>query len=395
MVNISRIILHPGKEEPLRRYHPWVFSGAIRKIEGPVSSGSHVEVFSSRQEYLGCGIYQPATIAVRILAFAPRRPDSLDMKFWKEKIQNAFRLRQILDLTDNPMNNAYRLMHGEGDLVPGLIIDHYNGHLVIQFHAAGLQLYLEHISEALKEIYGENLVSIFDKSKETIPGHAYEGGLVLGNSKEVTVTENGHLFHVDIEKGQKTGYYLDQRENRQLLSGYSKGKKVLNTFSYSGGFSVYALRGGASLVHSVDSSAKAIELTNQNVMLNFAAQPAHEAIQADTLNYLQRSQEEYDVIILDPPAYSKHTSTRHNALQGYKRLNLEALKKIKPGGILFTFSCSQVVDRVLFRSTIMAAAIASGRTTRLLHHLSQPADHPVSIFHPEGEYLKGLVLQIE
>lgn len=394
-----KIILQPGKDGALRRFHPWVFSGAIKKIEGQPRDGMHAEVFSHHGDYLGAGVYQDATIAVRILAFPPSRPAQLDEAFWLQKLENAFQLRRSLGLTSRDDTSVYRLVHGEGDQLSGLIIDHYAGNLVVQVHATGMHPHLVHIVGALKNIYGKDLKSITDKSRDTLPEKFWEGktfeGSLYGEAGLVEVKEYGHRFLIDIEKGQKTGFFIDQRENRKLLGQYCTGRKVLNTFCYSGGFSVYGLAGGAAEMHSLDSSAKAIELTERNISLNFGAEPRHRSITLDTLQYLKRTDETYDVIILDPPAYAKHTHARHNALQGYKRLNHEALKKIHPGGLLFTFSCSQVVDMPLFRGAVLAAAIEAGRTARILHQMTQPADHPVNIFHPEGEYLKGLVLRVE
>lgn len=393
-----KIILKSGKDDAVKRYHPWVFSGAIKKMEGPVYDGCHAEVFSNKDEYLGCGIYQDATIAVRILAFAPDRPESFELNFWEKKLQSAYRLRETAGLTNNKQTNMYRLVHGEGDHLPGLIIDHYNGHLVIQIHATGLYRFIDDIAKALQKIYGSTLQSIYDKSRETLPAAFWTGKepreFITGNADRIEVSENGHRFWVDIRKGQKTGFFIDQRENRRLLTQYTEGKKVLNTFCYTGGFSVYALKSGASHVTSLDSSARAIELTEQNITLNFPETDKHRSVTSDAMEFLKDHNEDYDVIVLDPPAYAKHQHVKHNAVQGYKRLNLEALKAIKDGGILFTFSCSQVVDMQLFRSTIMAAAILVGRKIRILHQLSQPADHPVNIFHPEGQYLKGLVLAV-
>jgi 23S rRNA (cytosine1962-C5)-methyltransferase len=393
MHQTTRIILNKGKDEALKRKHPWVFSGAIKKIQGDVQTGSFVELWSSGHEYLGCGIYQDATIAVRIMAFAPQRPESLNRDFWKQRLNQAYELRLALGLAENQNTTAYRLVHGEGDHLPGLIIDYYDGSLVIQAHSAGISPYLEDIAMALKDLYGPKFKGVYDKSRDNLPLRLLDDS--QQEQKPVLVKENDHLFWIDIIKGQKTGFYLDQRENRQLLAHYCKSKTVLNTFSYSGGFSVYALKAAAQLVHSVDSSSRAIELTNCNVAENLGPNAPHQGFVSDTLQYLAKNQQEYDVIVLDPPAYAKHLHSRHNAVQGYKRLNMEAMKRIKPGGILFTFSCSQVVDTSLFRSTIMAAAIQCGRTVRILHQLTQPADHPVNIFHPEGEYLKGLVLFIE
>ncbi|MEE4178431.1 MAG: class I SAM-dependent rRNA methyltransferase [Bacteroides sp.] len=394
-----KIILHPGKDGAIRRFHPWVFSGAIKKIEGEASDGMHADVFSHHGDYLGAGIYQDATIAIRILAFPPDRPERLDEAFWTGKLEKAFHLRKDSGLSVSKETNVYRLVHGEGDHLPGLIIDHYNGHLVIQVHATGMYYYLEAITGALKKIYGTELKSITDKSRETLPDTFWQGktfyGNLFGETGLVEVMEYGHKFLIDIEKGQKTGFFIDQRENRKILGQYAAGRKVLNTFCYSGGFSVYGLQAGATEMHSLDSSARAIELTERNIALNFGEEPRHRSITQDSLQYLKHTDETYDVIILDPPAYAKHTHARHNALQGYKRLNLEAMRKIKPGGLLFTFSCSQVVDMPLFRGAVLAAAIESGRSIRILHQLNQPADHPVNIFHPEGEYLKGLVLKVE
>ncbi len=393
-----KIILKSGKDDALRRYHPWVFSGAIKKMEGPAYDGCHTEIFSNKDQYLGCGIYQDATIAVRILAFAPDRPASFESAFWEEKLHAAFRLREISGLTNGSQTNMYRLVHGEGDHLPGLIIDHYDGHLVIQIHATGLYRFIDEIAEALKKIYGSKLRSIYDKSRETLPAAFWSDkeprGFISGEADGVEVSEYSHRFMIDIRKGQKTGFFIDQRENRRLLAHYAEGKNVLNTFCYTGGFSVYALKAGASHVTSLDSSARAIELTEKNVALNFSETDKHRSVTSDAMGFLKGHDEDYDVIILDPPAYAKHQHVKHNALQGYKRLNLEALKAIKEGGIIFTFSCSQVVDMQLFRSTIMAAAILAGRKIRILHQLGQPADHPVNIFHPEGQYLKGLVLAV-
>jgi 23S rRNA (cytosine1962-C5)-methyltransferase len=393
------IILRSGKDEAVRRYHPWVFSGAIKKAGGPLANGDPVEVFSNRDEYLGAGIYQDAAIAVRLLAFAPERPGGFGQDFFAEKLGRALELRRVAGLTDNPQTNVYRLVHGEGDHLPGLIVDHYDGHLVVQAHAAGLLPYLDPIATALKEVYGGNLKSIYDRSADTLPPGLAAGApgnrFLAGGADRVEVLENGHRFLVDIQAGQKTGFFIDQRDNRQLLTRYAAGRRVLNTFCYSGGFSVYALAAGAASVDSLDSSAKAMELVARNTALNFGEAPNHRAITSDAISYLRDTGEAYDLIILDPPAFAKHTHVRHNAVQGYKRLNLEALKKIQPGGILFTFSCSQVVDPALFRATVTSAGILAGRRLRLLHQLSQGPDHPVNMFHPEGHYLKGLVLQAD
>ena len=399
MSQALKITLRSGKDDALRRYHPWVFSGAIKKTEGRAYDGCLAGVYSNKDEYLGSGIFQDATIAVRMMAFAPEQPDDFGVDFWENKIRRAFDLRKLTGLTDSPHTNVYRLIHGEGDHLPGLIIDHYDGHLVIQIHSTGLYSYLTPIAGALKKVYGNKLRSISDKSRETLPAAFWENRsyekVLFGECRQSEVLENGHRFLIDIEGGQKTGFYIDQRDNRKLLTEYCKEKKVLNTFCYSGGFSVYALKAGARQVDSLDSSAKAIALAEENVSLNIGPADIHRTITADAMSYLNGMEEDYNVIILDPPAYAKHQHVKHKAVQGYKRLNLAALKKIKKGGVLFTFSCSQVVDMQLFRSTVMAAAIQSGRNVRILHQLTQPADHPVNIFHPEGQYLKGLVLFVD
>ncbi len=399
MQNPIKIVLQSGKEGAIRRFHPWVFSGAIKKIIGESTNGMPAEVFSHRDEYLATGIYQNATIAVRIMAFAPERPEIQNEVFWIDRLEKALQLRKTIGLANSGHTNVYRLVHGEGDHLPGLIIDYYNGHLVIQAHSTGMHAFVTQIANALKKIYSATLKSITDKSFETLPDSYWQGksfeSRIFGESQQVEVNEYGHKFLIDIAKGQKTGFFIDQRENRKLLSKYTSEKKVLNTFCYSGGFSVFGLKAAAREMHSLDSSAKAIELTNRNIELNFGNEPRHRSITQDTLKYLRHSNETYDLIILDPPAYAKHTQVRHNALQGYKRLNLEAFKRINPGGILFTFSCSQVVDMPLFRGAVLAAAIEAGRSARILHLLSQPPDHPINIFHPEGEYLKGLVLVVD
>jgi 23S rRNA (cytosine1962-C5)-methyltransferase len=392
----TKIILKSGKDEAIRRFHPWIFSGAIKKTEGPLSEGRLVDVYSNRDEYLGCGFWQDATIAVRIMAFAPDRPKELNEEFWFNKLNNAFKLREATGLAHNPETNVYRLVHGEGDHLPGLIIDHYNGNLVVQAHAVGIHMQRNLIAIALKNIYGKNLKSIYYKSKDTLPSDYAQSdesiGFLEGNNSSETIMEYGNKFQIDFIQGQKTGFFIDQRENRNLLRKYSHKKTVLNTFCYSGGFSVYALEAGAAYVESLDSSRKAIELTEKNIALNFPGTEKHGVIVADALQYIKDTEKTYDVIILDPPAFAKHSNVRHNAVQGYKRLNAEAISKIAPGGILFTFSCSQVINMGLFKSTVIAAAIQAGRQVRILHQLSQPEDHPINAFHPEGEYLKGLVL---
>lgn len=354
-----------------------------------------VEVYSSKREFLGMGHYAPGSIAVRIFSFEQTEPD---YTFWKSKVQKAYDYRQRLGLTDNPNTDVYRLVYAEGDGVPGLIVDFYKDTAVVQTHTVGMYSVREHVAQALQEIYGDRLRAVYDKSAESLPPKApvqAQNGYLYGQSDGgVVVTENCNQFYIDWETGQKTGFFIDQRENRDLLARYVKGKSVLNTFCYTGGFSVYALNAGATEVHSVDVSKKAIELTVKNGELSQAPEK-HEAFAVDTFEFLKGKEDRYDVIVLDPPAFAKSQNVRHNALMGYKRLNAEAMKKIKPGGILFTFSCSQVVDKYLFNNTVMAAAIEAGRNIKIMHHLSQPADHPISIFHPEGEYLKGLVLFVE
>ncbi|MCC9135373.1 class I SAM-dependent rRNA methyltransferase [Pontibacter silvestris] len=394
-MSLTKLYLAPGKENSLKRFHPWVFSGAIRKAEGDAAEGDIVEVYSSKQEFLGMGHYAPGSIAVRIFSFEQVEPD---FDFWKAKVQKAYDYRKRLGLVDNPHTDVYRLIYAEGDGVSGLIVDVYKDTAVVQTHTVGMYRVREQIAKALQEIFGSKLKAIYDKSAESLPAkapvEAVNDYLFGQSSGGVVVTENENQFFVDWESGQKTGFFIDQRENRDLLARYVKDKSVLNTFCYTGGFSVYALNAGAKEVHSVDVSKKAIELTVRNGELSQAPE-RHEAFAVDTFEFLKGKENQYDVIILDPPAFAKSQKVRHNALMGYKRLNAEAMKKIKPGGILFTFSCSQVVDKYLFSNTVMAAAIEAGRNIKIMHNLSQPADHPVSIFHPEGEYLKGLVLMVE
>jgi 23S rRNA (cytosine1962-C5)-methyltransferase len=392
---LVKIVLKPGKEQSIMRLHPWIFSGAIKKIEGSPHEGDVVEVFSNEHEYLATGHYQIGSIAIRIFSFQQLTPDS---EFWRRKIQNAYNLREILNLTNNPETNVYRLVNGEGDGMPGLIVDFYNGIAVIQMHSIGMYRVRELIADVLKGIYQHRLVAIFDKSEGTLPFKANLGAkneFLFGNQPSVEVIEFGCRFGIDVTTGQKTGFFIDQRDNRQLLTQYVRGKNVLNMFCYTGGFSVYALMGGAVSVHSVDSSSQAIELTEKNMQLNGINAEQHLSVNADAFGFLNSIRDAYDVIILDPPAFAKHQDALHNALQGYKRMNAKAIEQIRTGGILFTFSCSQVVSKENFRKSVFAAAANTGRHVRILHQLTQPPDHPVSIYHPEGEYLKGLVLQVE
>jgi 23S rRNA (cytosine1962-C5)-methyltransferase len=395
MGEFVKIVLKSGKEQSVMRLHPWIFSGAIKKIEGNPKEGDVVEVFSNQGEFLATGHYQIGSIAIRIFSFQPVNPD---YEFWKTKIRHAWELRNELQLTDNTDTNVYRLIHGEGDGMPGLIVDYYNGLVVMQMHSVGMFLIRRMLAEIISELYAGQLVAIYDKSESTVPFKANLGArneFITGNVGATEVMENGLRFFVDVTTGQKTGYFIDQRENRQLLTRYTQGKQVLNMFCYTGGFSVYALGGGATLVHSVDSSAQAIELTEKNVAANGYGNDSHQSFATDAFGYLNNIENKYDVIILDPPAFAKHQDALNNALQGYKRLNAKAIEQIRPGGILFTFSCSQVVTKENFRKSVFAAAANTGRHVRILHQLTQPPDHPVSIYHPEGEYLKGLVLQVE
>ncbi len=390
-----RIILKSGKDQSLHRYHPWVFSGAIKKIAGPVTEGDLVDVEDNKGNFLGTGHYQPGSIAVRILSFEPVEPDEA---FWRKRLQEAYQLRTSLGLTDNPETNVYRLVFGEGDRLPGLIVDHYNDVLVMQFHSVGMYLLRDTFASILQEIYDGRLKAIYDKSEGTLPHKAKitpKNGWLLGKEKETEVTEYGHRFRVNWVEGQKTGFFVDQRENRRLVGSLAQGRNVLNLFGYTGGFSVYALAGGAALVHTVDSSAQAVKMSRANVELNFGKKAPHKGIVADAFEWLDKAETEYDLMILDPPAFAKHHKVLHNALQGYKRLNEKAFRRIRPGGILATFSCSQVVSREQFRQSVFVAAANAGRHVQVLWQLTQPSDHPVSIFHPEGEYLKGLVMRVE
>jgi 23S rRNA (cytosine1962-C5)-methyltransferase len=394
-MEFAKVILKPGKEQSLLRFHPWVFSGAIHSVSGEIEEGDIVEVLDHNKNFLAIGHSQIGSIAVRIFSFSPAVPDE---SFWVEKIRKALEVRKKAGLFNNPDTNAYRLIYAEGDGMPGLIVDIYNQTAVMQIHTVGMYLIKEMLTNALREVLGSDLKAVYNKSEGTIPFKAdidAKNGFLFGKSDDKTALENGLKFNVDYEKGQKTGFFVDQRENRALLERYSKDKKVLNLFCYTGGFSFYALRGGASLVHSVDSSERAIELTNHNIALNFPQETRHEAFAEDAFKFLNQPKEDYDLIILDPPAFAKHLNVVPNALQGYRKLNARAIDKIKPGGIIFTFSCSQVISRDAFRKSVFSAAAKTGRNVRILHQMEQPADHPVNIYHPESEYLKGLVLFVE
>lgn len=392
---IYTFTLRRGKAESLKRFHPWVFSGAIDRCDGKPQEGDLVRVISHEGEVLGYGHCQIGSIAVRMLTFGD---ETVDAAFWQQRLAEAFRMRKTLRLSGRADNDIYRLVHGEGDRLPGLIVDVYGRTAVMQAHSVGMHVNRETIAKALVAASGGLIDNVYYKSETTLPYKAEldgANGFLLGNDEGNVATENGLRFHIDWLNGQKTGFFVDQRENRSLLEHYAPGRQVLNMFCYTGGFSVYALRGGAELVHSVDASAKAIELTRANVELNFPGDLRHEAYTADAFKYLEEAGNNYDLIVLDPPAFAKHRDALRNALKGYTRLNAMAFRKIKPGGILFTFSCSQAVSKEQFRLAVFTAATQSGRHVRILHQLHQPADHPINIYHPEGEYLKGLVLYVE
>lgn len=391
----KKIFLKPKKEESMLRFHPWLFSGAIQSMDATPEEGEVVDVYSSSKTFLATGHYQIGSIAVRVISF---KEEELNDDFWNRKVREAYTLRKALGLFSDD-NDTCRLIHGEGDGLPGLIVDVYADTAVVQSHSIGMHLVRQSLAQAIVAQVPQ-VNNIYYKSEATLPFKAPidpEDGYLIGGATEHESVgrEKGLLFHVDWLRGQKTGFFVDQRENRLLLEQYSPGRKVLNMFCYTGGFSVYALRGGAELVHSVDSSAKAIELTNMNVELNFPGDSRHAAYAEDAFRYMNANEMKYDLIVLDPPAFAKHRDALRNALKGYRRLNASAFKQIMPGGILFTFSCSQVVTREQFRLAVFSAAAESGRNVRILHQLSQPADHPVNIYHPEGEYLKGLVLYVE
>ncbi|ADE81741.1 SAM-dependent methyltransferase [Xylanibacter ruminicola] len=390
---MKKLYLKRGKEESLLRFHPWVFSGAIAQADDDLKDGDLVRVLTNHGDFIAVGHFQMGSIAVRVLSF---RDVDIDADFWASRLASALKVRQSIGIADNPKNNTYRLVHGEGDNLPGLIIDVYDRTAVMQAHSIGMHLQRKQIAEQLVKVMGSRIDNVYYKSETTLPFmDDMENGFVYGGSEDNVALENGLKFYVDWLRGQKTGFFVDQRDNRSLLERYSAGKSVLNMFCYTGGFSVYAMRGGAKLVHSVDSSAKAIELTNRNIALNFEGDNRHEAFCEDAFKYLEQAGNNYDLIILDPPAFAKHRGALHNALKGYTRLNNKAFQKIQPGGILFTFSCSQVVTKDHFRNAVFTAAAQAGRKVRILHQLHQPADHPINIYHPEGEYLKGLVLYVE
>ncbi len=398
---IPQIYLRRGKEESLLRRHPWIFSGAIDYIkaeeESEIAEGALVEVFDHKGAFIARGHYQIGSIAVRVLSF---EREEIDQAWWNRRLRVALDVRRTLALTDDPSTTCYRLVHGEGDSLPGLVVDIYGSTAVVQCHSVGMYRSRQQIAGAIRAAYGDRITAIYDKSSQTLPFKADLGavdGYLWGTSDHASqvVLENGEKFWVNWEKGQKTGFFLDQRENRELVKRYARGRTVLNTFCYTGGFSVYALSGGAREVCSVDSSERAVALATENMRLNFGPDAPHSEVAADAVEYLRDIGDRYDLIILDPPAFAKHHKVLGNAMQGYKRLNARALSQIRPGGILFTFSCSQAVTKELFRTTVFSAAAIAGRRVRILHQLTQPADHPINIYHPEGEYLKGLVLYVE
>jgi len=394
MTNFPKVILRSGCDRSLKRFHLWVFSGAVKNIEGRPADGDMVEVYSASDEYLATGHYQNGSIMVRVFSF---EKTTAGFDFWKEKIAETILFRQKTGFFDDPETNVFRLIHGEGDGFPGLIVDFYNGVVVLQAHSVGMFKIRQMIADALMEILPKKVKAVYDKSETTlnIAQNTGKEKFLTGTSANAEVSENGNRFEIDFREGQKTGFFIDQRENRKLLQKYCSGKKVANIFSYTGGFSVYAARGGAILVDSVDSSEKAMDLAHKNMVTNFGENPNHRFFTTDAFDFLKNQQEKYDVIILDPPAFAKHQQALDNALKAYRGINETAIKSIVSGGILFTFSCSQVVSKDDFRVAVFSAAAITGRNVRILHQLSQPADHPINIYHPEGEYLKGLVLFVE
>ena len=391
----KNIYLKHRKDESLKRFHPWIFSGAVHHMDKGIAEGDTVRVITAEGNCIAVGHYQIGTITVRVLSF---EDTTIDEGFWKGRIEKALAVRESIGIANSADNNTYRRVHGEGDNLPGLVIDCYGSTAVMQAHSVGMHVCREQICKALVDVMGNRIQNVYYKSETTLPFKAelgQENGFIYGSTDNNTAVENGLKFHVDWLKGQKTGFFVDQRENRSLLEHYAKGKSVLNMFCYTGGFSVYAMRGGAKMVHSVDSSAKAIELTDLNVNMNFPGDNRHESFCDDAFKYLDENDKKYDLIVLDPPAFAKHRMALHNALKGYTRLNTKGMQRIKPGGILFTFSCSQAVSKDNFRNAVFTAAAQAGRNVRILHQLHQPADHPVNIYHPEGEYLKGLVLYVE
>jgi 23S rRNA (cytosine1962-C5)-methyltransferase len=401
MKTYKTIVLKKGKEDSLQRKHPWVFSGAIYNADETLQEGDVVRILTANGDFIAVGHWQIGSIAVRILSFVD---EEINVEFYENRLSTALDVRKSIGLlrseeqNGTTINNTFRLVHGEGDGLPGLVIDFYADTAVMQAHSVGMHCDRLMIAQALKRVMGDELLAVYYKSETTLPYKAdlcQENGFILGSSTNDIAVENGLKFHIDWLKGQKTGFFVDQRDNRSLLEQYSKGRKVLNMFCYTGGFSVYSMRGGAELVHSVDSSAKAVELVNKNIELNFPNDTRHKAFAVDAFKYLDEMGEKYNLVILDPPAFAKHRDALKQALRGYTKLNARAMEKMPKGSILFTFSCSQAVNKDQFRTAIFAAAMQTGRNIRILHQLHQPADHPINIFHPEGEYLKGLVVYIE
>lgn len=396
-MNTAKIILKSGKEHSLERFHPWIFSGAIKNIIGNPAEGDVVTVLDNKQSFLALGHWQSiGSISVRVFGFEEVEPDK---EFWKNKFEKAINLRKVCDLINNPHTDVFRLIHGEGDGFPGFICDYYNGTVVFQSHSYGMYLLEGMFAEILKELLGDKLTAVYDKSEKTLPKFpniSVHDKFILGSGNEQIVSENDLKYAVNVVEGQKTGFFIDQRENRKLLGSYSKGKKVLNMFCYTGGFSIAALAGGATSVTSVDASQTAIELVNKNVELNFPGCTSHKSVAADSFEFLDKMEPSaFDLVILDPPAFAKHANVTNQAIKGYQRINRAAMERMASGSILFTFSCSQTIKKEVFRLAVMDAAIQAGKKIKILHQLTQPVDHPISIFHPEGEYLKGLVIYIE
>ncbi|MEW5845388.1 MAG: class I SAM-dependent rRNA methyltransferase [Bacteroidota bacterium] len=390
-----KVILKPGKEQSLLRFHPWIFSGAIKSVTDMPDEGQVVDVWSADGKYLASGHFASGSIAVRILSF---QPVDIDKTFWLNRITNALALRRAIGLYPNTNTNIFRLIHGEGDNLPGLIIDIYGDTAVMQCHSVGMYLARAEIADAVIQVLPETIKAVYDKSSGTLPYrekyNPTDGYLIGAESVNDGCLEYGNRYQISWVEGQKTGFFIDQRENRLLLQSYAHSKSVLNTFGYTGGFSVSALKGGAAEVVTVDSSTTAVTMANRNVELNFGANAPHSGIAMDAFEYLRTCNRTFDIIVLDPPAFAKHSDALRNALQAYKRLNLAAIRRLNPGGLLFTFSCSQVVNKTDFRNAVFSAAAISGRSVSILHQLTQPADHPINIYHPEGEYLKGLVLSV-
>lgn len=394
-VSVAKVFLAKGRDESVKRFHPWIFSGAIERVEGKIIEGDQIDVVDNKGNYLATGFAAQGSIAVKVFWFGPEKPPA---DLWHHKLKQAYSLRSNLGFTQNTLSNTYRLVFSEADGLPGLIIDYYNGVAVLQAHSHGMHLVRNEICEALIRLYGKELIAVYDKSREALAksGVQSDGDTFLyGSVDELIVKENGHHFYIDFIEGQKTGFFLDQRNNRALLGSYSTNKRVLNVFCYTGGFSIYALMAGATHVTSLDASKKAIDALEKNLILNAGFRGTHTSVVADAKLWLPGMDDDYDIIVLDPPAFAKRQSDRHKALQGYKFINQTAISRIKPGGLLFTFSCSQAISNDQFKSMIMASALEAGRNVRILHHMGHSADHPVSIFHPEGEYLKGLVLAVD